>query len=1334
MAAIESLGIGSDLLTSDLVENIINADKAAGERRLGNRQDVIDAKISAYGDVQSKLYDFSEAIVTLADDSNAGATKAETSDETILTATATTSAPAGVYAVEVQRIAKAHSLVSESYNSVTEAVGKGELTFTFGTTTYTNPGDAYDTFTANPEAATATIEINDGNNSLQGLRNAINDKDFGVKASIVFDGSGYVLQLTSEETGEDMSMEIVATDESGALATSGLGSFAYNKNQDTPGSNLTETQNGQDALINVNGLQVSRSSNEVTELIDGVTLNLKSANVGEEVSITVGADIAGISENINAMVDAYNSFQETYKQLTAFNESDATGSLLLGDSTLRNINTQVKGLMTSTVSGITGTSFRSFSELGIFTDQNDSFKLKFDSSLFIKGLNEDREAVAGVFSTQGSTTDNRISYLNESINTKPGVYDIEITQLATQGKYAGGSVDLLDFLSPVEINDSNDGFSIRLNDKTTAIALTQGSYASGEDLAAEIQLQINSASDFKDRGYSSTVAFDAAAKSFSITSNTYGSNSQVYITSGDSNTANTLGFAELGKGEFKGTALSTLNSEYFNGYGPESFASSRAIEDATGINFSGANNATFDLTLTKSAVPITGAVSVNLNAAGADLNGDGIFGDRKDVLQAIQTAVDATALNGEVIASFNDDDRLVFTSTTASATDSIEITSVGTNASDVLLGLSATSGAQVNGKDPGLTFGANVEFQVGLNGITSANTVSLPAGTYNTGNDLAAALELQINTDIRDAADINLTPLISGAVSTEGTRDLSASIDFSAIGANSGFVLNVNGSEQTILLNTDATGTDNLTEIQAKLDAVYIGANAVTASIGPGNGLLITTDSQSHDDFIQVVSDGRGANSTASVVIAGGTDFSGANNATFDITVDGIVLNVDVNRDVSGGDKTDTLSAVQEAIDLSILNNGQFEAGDVVAKLDSSDRIYFESVSRNGVKTAAMFGGSAEISLQATGDAAGGRATAMLGVTGALTSYNGGYTALGMDDEIKFGSDITADVRYEYDAATDKGQLIFNIGGHANTVSFATVDAAAISFLGVHEPDGTETNVVTGLDTEGTINGVAAKGSGQYLTAQNGNTAASNGYYVADQTAVEAAPLIIDATNDTFTIEVDGIEAVITVPQTTYATGAALATALQKAINENSAIDDEDLSVKVDYTDDIASAAYGTIGIISASTGASSKVEISDISSEAATAFGFRLGKGDGESGKSQDGEVDDASGIRLKIEGGDLGARGSVTYISGIADQLKDLLQNILDPNGGTLNTKFDALDKQQITLDEDKESFDARIAATEARLKSQFLYNDLIISSLKTTENYLTQQFEAMANANSK
>lgn len=1314
MASIESLGIGSDLLTSELVENIINADKAAGELRLNTQQEIIDAKISAYGEVQSKLYDFSEAVVALSDPANVGATTAESSDESILTATATSSAPAGTYNVEVQRTAKAHSLVSKSFSSTTEVVGTGELVFTIGTTSYS--GGNYDSFEANPDAGTFTVEIDTGNNTLSAIRDKINDEVEGVKASLVNDGTGYVLQLTSEDTGEEFSMEIVAYDENGALASGGLAAFAYNENQDSAGTNMTETQQGEDALLSVNGLLISRSSNEVTEVIDGVTLSLKGEDVGNEVSITVGADVSGITEKVQAMIDGYNEFQTLYKELTQFDESSSTGSLLLGDSTLRSINTQIKSILTSTVNGITGTNFRSLSELGIYTDQNDNFQMKFNASLFLKGLNESREAVVGVFADQGTTTDNNITFMNDSINTKAGTYDIEITQLATQGSYQGGSSSVLDFLAPLEINSANDEFVMNLNGTSTSISLNQGSYTSGDELAAEIQLQINSASAFSDRAYSATVEFDSVNQSFNITSNLYGSSSQVYFSSVDSNTANTLGFNALGEGEFTGVPLSTLNSEYFDGYGTSTIGGNRSVDSEEGIDFS-LSNATFEISLNGGAAEL---VTVSLDASGNDLNGDGIFGDRKDTLQAIQTAIDATALNGDVVASFDDNDKLIFTTTTPSATDSIEITSVGNGTSDLLLGLDATDGAQINGKDPGLTFGANVEFQIDLDGTTSANTVSLPAGTYASGADLATAIENAINTDL--AGDANLSGRILGATTYEGTRDIATNIDFSA--SNAGFTLNVNGNEQFILM--DADSGDNIVDIQAKLDAAY-GAGVVTAQLGADDGLELVTNATGHDQYIQVVSDGQGAVTSGGAVIGGGIDFSGANNATFDLVVDGVTLNLDVNTDASGGDEGDSLSAIQSALDLAILNDGQLDVGDVVAKLDGANQIYFETVSRNGVKTSAMFGSNASIEIQ-NADA---NAQATLGLPGVDTVYNGGYDAFGIGDDITFGSDITADVTYEYDADSDKGSLTVNIGGNGTTVSFANLDAAGISFLGFHEPDGTEDDIETGQDVAGTINGVEAKGNGQFLTAQNGNVAATNGYYVAEQSDIINAPVVIDATNDSFTIEVDGIEAVITLDQGTYNTGAQLATMIQDAINDNAQIDSEDLSVKVEYTDDINSPLFGTLGIISSSTGAGSSVTITDISSAASTALGFVTGQADGEAGKAQDGNIDDASGIRLKVEGGDLGDRGSVTYISGIADQLKDLLQNFLDPKDGTLATKFDTLDKQNENLAEDRESFEARVAATEARLKAQFLYNDSIIATLKTTENFLTQQFEAMAAA---
>ena len=135
-----------------------------------------------------------------------------------------------------------------------------------------------------------------------------------------------------------------------------------------------------------------------------------------------------------------------------------------------------------------------------------------------------------------------------------------------------------------------------------------------------------------------------------------------------------------------------------------------------------------------------------------------------------------------------------------------------------------------------------------------------------------------------------------------------------------------------------------------------------------------------------------------------------------------------------------------------------------------------------------------------------------------------------------------------------------------------------------------------------------------------------------------------------------------------------------------------------------------------------------DFSTEAGTIFGFVTGKGDGEFGKEASGEEDPASGLRLKVTGGVIGERGSITYVSGFGDQLKEILDNFLDTSDGLIANKLSALDDDLEQVDEDRADLEARMEAQEARLKSQFLYNDAIIQTLNTTLDYVKQQFEVL------
>ncbi|MEH6346634.1 MAG: flagellar filament capping protein FliD [Bermanella sp.] len=1315
MASIQTLGLGSNVLTSELVEQIIAADREGTEKLINSRTELTEAKISAFGEINSKMSAFQDIVADLTDDDVISGTVSSSSDETILTATAGSSAVPGTYTVEVQEIAQAHSLATESYADSTSIVSTsgGVLEFTFGTTTYTDPGGAYDTFTENADKTGATVTIA-ANASLSDVRDAINNASLEATASIVFDGAGYRLSIVSDDSGVDNSMEIVArATANGALSTDGLEALGYNADQVTA-ANMTESQGGQDAVLTFNGLSVTRESNEITDLITGTTLNLQSDNTGQNVTVTIGADLESFTEKIDELVAAYNDLAESVDFYTAYDAEKEEAGILTGDISIRSAMLGVNNILASAVNGISGKEFESFAELGIERDQNNEFRLKFSVSKFLAAMSDDRDTVINIFGVSGATTDSLIEYSNDSINTKAGEYDINITTLASKGAFEGAIVSTLDFATAVEIDDANDEYTINVDGNTGSFTLAQGSYTTGDSLAAELQSKINGTSDLSSNGAKVSVTYDSANYRFDIISNKYGSSSQVSFTSVDTNSANSLGINELGIGTFDGSDLSALSSSYLVGLGASTVPADASVATTDGINFN-LTNATFSLDVDGGGAV---AVTVNEDASSSDLNGDSVFGDRNDILQAVQNAIDATALSGDVTASFDNNNKLVFTTSAVGSAKSIEITAIGVTATDTLLGLNDDDGAQTNGRDAGLTLAASdATFDFTLDGIATATTIEVAAGTYTTGNDIATAVETAINTAL--GVDANFTGLVVGASSDVGTRDISTVIDFNA--SNAGFVLNVNGTSQEVIINT--TPADNIVDIQTALDASF-GGGVVTASLS-GTGLVLTTDTTGHTEYLQVSSDGRGSQTTAGAVIAAGIDFSGANNATFDMTVDGVTMSVDVNTDASSGDEDDTLSAIQTAIDTALEASGQFQAGDVVAKLDGTSQLILETASKLGVKTANTFGSSASIQISNIA----GTTTANMGLV--AETKTDGYDAFGVSDDVKFGYDVTANVDYINDSDNGTGHLEITIGGNATTLEFTAASSIASSALGIHLPDGSETTVTTGTDVEGTINGVVANGSGQYLAAQSGNTDATNGYYVANQSAIISAAVVVDSTNDTFTMNLNGVEAEVTISQGTYATGDALAAALESGVNATSAFSSASYSVKAEYTSDAASSLFGKIGLISNITGSTSQVTMTTVSAAAITAYGFESGQADGEVGSNAVGEVDGASGVRIKVLGGATGDRGTINYISGLADQLNTLLETYLKTNTGTLNLKVDGLNDDLAGFAEQQAELDIRMAAQETLLRAKFLAADSIIATIKTTESFLTQQFEAYAAA---
>src|SRR5690606_2251980 len=380
-----------------------------------------------------------------------------------------------------------------------------------------------------------------------------------------------------------------------------------------------------------------------------------------------------------------------------------------------------------------------------------------------------------------------------------------------------------------------------------------------------------------------------------------------------------------------------------------------------------------------------------------------------------------------------------------------------------------------------------------------------------------------------------------------------------------------------------------------------------------------------------VAGDGRGARSSSFANLTTGIDFSGANNATFDLTIAGVTLNVNVNGDgTSGGnDSASNLAVIQQALDTALTGSGQFAAGDVQAKVDDSGKLYFETLAKNGVRTAATFGSAAQLAIS---NVAGNTA---LGLADDSSTTNGtnGYDGFGLTTNSRtFGYSLDAAVSYNYDPDTKLGSFDISIGGNATQVGFTNLDSAAVSFLGLQDASLYSPEIPKGKDVAGTINGVEASGTGQFLRAVDGNAKATNGFYLGNTATDFSTAVELDEDNSSFKISIDGTEAEVKLAlPATYNSGATLAAALQKAINDNPAFKDKNLGVKVEYTDDPTSFANGKFGIISASSGAQSEVRITEANAEVAAVFGFVTGIGDGAKGKAQVGEVDAASCLRLK-------------------------------------------------------------------------------------------------------
>jgi len=368
MAAITSAGIGSGLDIEGLVSKLVAAEGQPASLRLARKEAVLQANLSALGKPKSALSSFQSSAQGLKDLSAFQVRKAASSHEDLFAVSATNAAAASNYSIKVEQLAQSAKLRSVNFTGATEVVGAGSLAISLGA----------DSFTINVAADT----------TLAGIRDAINQASDnpGISASIIKVDSGTELVLTSNKVGAANSIAIMATD-SDAGDGMDLNRLAT--------TNFTAVQTAQDSIIYVDGQKVTQASNTLADVIHGVTLTLKKADINVTGTMSVSLDKDSVKTKVNEFIKAYNSLADTMNSLSGYDPGTKKGGPLFGDATLRGVQNQLRQAISNPVPGTT--TFATLAEIGI--KSNKKGQLELDASKLDSVIASDFDAVSKLFAS-----------------------------------------------------------------------------------------------------------------------------------------------------------------------------------------------------------------------------------------------------------------------------------------------------------------------------------------------------------------------------------------------------------------------------------------------------------------------------------------------------------------------------------------------------------------------------------------------------------------------------------------------------------------------------------------------------------------------------------------------------------------------------------------------------------------------------------------------------------------------------------------------------------------------------------------------------------------------
>ncbi len=367
-------------------------------RRLEDRGSLFQQKIDAYEALQTRLSELAGKIGALNSPDNFAARLAKSSNEDILTADASSTAAEGTYNITVNRLALVDNFVTDAtFTESDEVIGTGSFDLTVG-------------------SETTNITIDGTNNTLEGLKNAINNSGANARAAIVNDGSGFRLTVTSQGSGSENAISVA----NNTLQLGDSSPLTFSR------THIIADTSELDAELIVNGLTITSSGNSVANVIEGVTLDLTGTSAST-VSLTISNDTDQVREGIQDFVDAYNDAVGFINSQFTVVSASGRGGTLAGDGLLRRVQSDLGAIVRTSIEG-TGTSLSTLGSAGISLQSDGT--LEIESSKLDDALDENFNDFSKLFLATATTTNSNVLFESVGSSTEAGSYEVEITQAA----------------------------------------------------------------------------------------------------------------------------------------------------------------------------------------------------------------------------------------------------------------------------------------------------------------------------------------------------------------------------------------------------------------------------------------------------------------------------------------------------------------------------------------------------------------------------------------------------------------------------------------------------------------------------------------------------------------------------------------------------------------------------------------------------------------------------------------------------------------------------------------------------------------------------------------